>query len=157
MDHKTKGFTVARRQGRLYLRFLDTQQECRVRPVWARPVRGRQAEIALLDEKQKEVVLTSLEAVDSASRSILEEELTRRYLIPQITRVTRTLVHFGNRYWSVETDRGPRQFHMKEPRKNVVWVSDDHLVLRDTLGNRYEIPSLSTLDARSQSLVERVM
>jgi hypothetical protein len=70
-----------------------------------------------------------------------------------VSRVKRIDVQFGTRYWEVDTDRGPRWFALREPGKNVVWLSDDRLVLRDTAGNRYEIADLSALDARSRRAI----
>lgn len=98
-----------------------------------------------------------VQRLDPASRALAEEELARRYLAPRIVRVLRSIVNFGSRYWDVETDRGIRRFIMKDPNKNVFWVTDDHLVLRDTLGNRYEIVSLRALDEASRAEIDRVM
>ena len=62
---------------------------------------------------------------------------------------------FGTRYWKVETDRGPRWFALREPGKNVTWISATRVVLRDTAGNRFEIPDLEALDGRSRRWVAR--
>jgi hypothetical protein len=121
-------------------------------------VSGRGRQVCFLDEQKREVLMIdSLDGLDPESRRVAEAELERRYLIPKITRVVRTAAHFGSRYWEVETDRGPRRFAMKDPAKNAVWISDDHLILRDTLGNRYEIPSFATLDQWSRSQVAKVL
>lgn len=129
-----------------------------VKLVWARPVSGQGREISLFDEKKKEVLmLLSLDALDSASRKIAEEELGRRYLMPRITRVVRTHAHVGTRYWHVETDHGPRHFVVRNPNRDVVWVTDDRVVLRDPLGNRLEIVSLRALDAASRAEVDKVI
>ena len=50
-----------------------------------------------------------------------------------------------------------RSFATKDPNKNVTRVSEDHLILRDVLGNCYEIPSLSELDERSRDRAEMVL
>ncbi|MHC4480477.1 MAG: DUF1854 domain-containing protein [Planctomycetota bacterium] len=148
-----------RRQGdQVLLRIGDESEAVPVRIVWARPVSGRGRQVCFLDEQKREVLMIdSLDGLDPESRRVAEAELERRYLIPKITRVVRTAAHFGSRYWEVETDRGPRRFAMKDPAKNAVWISDDHLILRDTLGNRYEIPSFATLDQWSRSQVAKVL
>ncbi|MHC4592764.1 MAG: DUF1854 domain-containing protein [Planctomycetota bacterium] len=46
---------------------------------------------------------------------------------------------------------------MKDPTKNAVWLTDNHLILRDTLGNRYEIPTFSGLDAASRAQIAKVL
>ena len=51
------------------------------------------------------------------------------------------------------TDRGSRWFALREPGKNVLWITPTRLVLRDTAGNRFEIPDLTALDPRSRRRV----
>ena len=129
-----------------------------VKLVWARPVSRRGGDICILDRDKREVgMLRGLDELDDESRRIAEEELSRRYLVPRITRVVRTSANFGIRYWHVETDRGERTFALKQASKNAVWIDDDHLMLRDTLGCRYEIRPFSELDLHSRAEVEKVI
>jgi hypothetical protein len=141
--------------------FLLTGSEADAQPVklvWARPVSGQGQEVSLLDDKKKEVVmLLNLDALEPASRKIAEDELGRRYLMPQIVRVLRTHAHVGTRYWQVETNHGPRHFVIRNPNRDVVWVTTDRVVLRDRLGNRFEIVSLSALDTASRAEVDKVI
>lgn len=129
-----------------------------VRLVWARPMSGRGREVAVMSKDRKELaMIEDLDWLDPESRALAEEELARRYMAPRILRVTRAVVNFGSRYWDVETDRGPRRFMMRDPNKNVFWVSEGHAIIRDTLGNRYELPSVATLDPASQAWINRVL
>jgi len=150
---------LLRREDQVFLRFHRGGTQTPVKVVWARPISGRGDEVCFVDPAQKKEVLMleSLEALDPASRAIAEEELSRRYLVPRITRVIRATASFGVRYWHVETDLGERRFALKHASKNAVWVSEEHLVLRDTLGCRYEINPFSSLDPRSRAEVERVI
>jgi hypothetical protein len=129
-----------------------------VRLAWTKPVTGRGEEVSLIDERKKEVLLLpSLDALDVQSRAVAEEALERRYLIPTLTRIVHTKTHLGIRYWQVETDRGDRRFAMREPRRNITWLDDDRALLRDTLGNRYQIASYRGLDEKSRHEAERVL
>ncbi|HEY3322157.1 MAG TPA: DUF1854 domain-containing protein [Planctomycetota bacterium] len=149
--------TLLRKEGRLFVR-MNGSEEKPAKVVWARPVSGMGAELAILDDKKKEVcTLQSLNELDPDSRKLAEEELLRRYLLARITRVLSTTAFVGTRYWNVETELGPRQFVIKNAHKDVTWLSDDHVVLRCTLGNRYEIPSLAKLDPVSLEHVERII
>ena len=102
-------------------------------------------------------MLTDLSCLDPESRRVAEEELERRYLVPKITRVIAATANLGNRYWHVATDHGERRFLMKDPAANTVWITDDHLLICDTLGNRYEISALTALDSRSQIMIDMVL
>ena len=64
---------------------------------------------------------------------------------------------FGTHYWKVDTDKGPCEFAFKEPGKNVTWLSPTQIVIRDTIGNRYEIRSLASLDTHSQRQVNKIL
>ena len=157
MDDTIREFSLVRKHDQVFLKRADGS-EVSVRVVWTRPISGRGREISLLDEKKKEVLmLENLDLLDPASRSIVETELEKRYLVPRITRVISTSAHFGSRYFRVETHLGPRHFVLNDPNKNVTWVTADHMVIRDTLGNRYEINPLSGLDARSRAEVDKVI
>lgn len=130
-----------------------------VRLTWARPLTGRGGVVVLLhaDKKEEVATLHATDHLDEASRRIVEQELAQRYFMPKITKVLRTSASFGNRYWHVETDRGARQFLMKSPETNATWITEDRCVLRDTLGNCYEIESFQALDRVSRSLADKVL
>jgi len=126
--------------------------------VWARPVSGRGEEMCVLDKERKEVAMVAaLDAFSGESRQIAAEELEKRYLIPRIRRVTLTMAHFGSRYWEVDTNCGAKRFMVKDPNVSVVWVTPDHMIVKDTMGNRYEIESLAALDNWSRQQIDRVL
>ncbi|HKJ01982.1 MAG TPA: DUF1854 domain-containing protein [Longimicrobiales bacterium] len=145
---------LQRRNGRLFLeRPGDDAVEVTVR--YLRPLTAR-TELVFLDPKGQEVAtLPGLDALPEAERPLVEEALRQRYILSAILRVDRIDVRFGTRYWWVDTDRGPRWFALREPGRNVTWISGSHLILRDTAGNRFEIRDLTSLDRRSQRWIAR--
>ncbi len=148
---------LTRKLDRVYVHFENGEQRP-AKLVWAKPISGMGREISIIDDDKKEIhMLKSLDCLDPESREIAAHELEQRYLVPKITRVDGIVAAFGNRYWDVRTDRGERRFVMKDPTKNVIRVRKDQLILRDTLGNRYEIESLAHLDTKSRYLVEQVI
>jgi hypothetical protein len=46
---------------------------------------------------------------------------------------------------------------MKDPFRNVNYVEKDRVVIRDTMGNCYEIESIEGLDRQSRKEVARVL
>ena len=127
--------------------------------VYARPISARNRQISVLTAKKKKEVawFESLDELDEQSRTIAEEALYDRYRISIVERVEHSFVNHGHRYLKVHTNRGFRYFNLKEPGKNVTHLSDDHLVIRDSMGNRYEIPSLAALDEESRQRLELVL
>ena len=85
-------------------------------------------------------------------------ELSLHYFVPRITRVRAVKEEFGFLRWTVETDKGPKEFVM---RNSVVHyareIAPDHWLLIDVGQARYEIPDLERLDAASQRLVRRYL
>jgi hypothetical protein len=155
---ESRKIRLTSRQGKYLLRFGDSEKETAVRIKFARPLSARDSEISFLDEKKKEVAMVKgLHALDGSSRKVAEEALSFGYFIPCITRVNKTRTHFGTRFWDVHTDKGPRTFAMKDPLRNVTHMDDGRMVLRDTMGNCYEIKALEELDAHSQAQVSKII
>jgi len=127
--------------------------------VYARPISARDRQISVLDAKKKEEIawLESIDDLDSDSRAIAEEALHDRYRISIVESVEHSFVNHGHRYLKVQTNRGFSYFNLKEPGKNVTHVTDDHLVIRDSMGNRYEIKSVKALDPESRQRLEMVL
>lgn len=139
-----------RKDGRLWLRRPGQDDPIAVTARYLRPLTAR-SEVVFLDAKQHEVVtVAGVEALAGEERELLDAELRARYHMSVIRRVRRIDVRFGTRYWETDTDRGPRWFALREPGKNVTWLDDGHLVLRDTVGNRFEVPDVGALDAASR-------
>ncbi|MEO0446519.1 MAG: DUF1854 domain-containing protein [Verrucomicrobiota bacterium] len=133
-------------------------EEIEVRVVYARPLRAPDSEIALVAKKSKEELawFSSADQLPAALRPLVEEALAKRYPIATITAVLDAQVRSGQRLVTVETDLGPRSFNLKEPGKNLTKIGHDGLLIRDAMGNRYRLPSLSALDDGSQEIFERV-
>jgi hypothetical protein len=159
MKDPTHRLQLSRDHDQVLVTLEDRDEACPVKIVWARPVSGRGREVSILDAKSNEelIMLESLDRLDKASRLVAEEALDLRYLVPCITAINRADVSYGNRYFDVETDRGPRQFLIKDPNANVIHVTDDRLMIRDVIGNRYEIVSVAALDLPSRHALDQVI
>lgn len=125
-----------------------------VKPVWASPLSHPGKYLALVDGKGKQIVMINdVAALADDTRKLLEEELRRRYLTPQVTKVVELRYELGVTYWSVETDRGDREFVTQSLHENAQWLGEQHLLIIDVDGNRFEIPDIDALDKRSQTLI----
>jgi len=151
-------FRLVRQGDEVLLAYEGGTETIPVRLAWARPITGKGGAVCIVDRQKNQLaMLPSLDALDPESRKVAQEELARRYLMPRITRVISATASFGVRYWHVETDLGERHFALKQASKNATWVSEDHLILRDTLGCLYEINPFSALDSRSRAEVDKVL
>jgi hypothetical protein len=153
MTDDVRTVKLEERNGKVMAR-LDGAEPVPVRVVYARPVTGADRDVGILDEKGEMVSFVGeLGQLDADSRRVAERALQERYFLPRIVRVLSADVAFGQRTLRVETDKGVRAFALKNVNRNVLWLGEDHLVIRDTAGNRYEIPSLKALDEASRDFL----
>jgi hypothetical protein len=93
-----------------------------------------------------------------ASRDAVAAELGLHYFVPKIIQVFSIKEELGFLYWVAETDKGRKEFVM---RNSVIHyareVAPGHWLLIDVNEARYEIPDVAVLDAHSQKLVQQFL
>jgi len=110
--------------------------------------------ISLCDANGKEIgLIEDLKALPPASRQLLQEELEKRYFVPEIVRIHRLTSRHGVTSWQVETDRGARAFEVRS-RDDIRRLPNGLILITEIDGNRFRISRRSHLDARSQGLLE---
>ena len=130
----------------------------KVKVVRAAPLSYPDRYISFLDAKDEEICMVDdLEQLDQQIRSLIDEELDRRYLTATILQVDAVRNEYGTSYWDVETDRGQREFVVQNVSENAQWLGDHRLLIIDVDGNRFEIPRLDELDKKSLGWVEQVI
>ena len=129
-----------------------------VKIVRAAPLSEPDRYISFLDSKDEEIcMIDDPGELDEEVRTIVGEELERRYLTSIIEQVRSVRNEFGTSYWDVLTDRGEREFVVQNVAENAQWLGDYRLLLLDVDGNRFEIPDMQSLDKRSLGQVEQVL
>lgn len=112
--------------------------------------------IGFLDGAGKDIgLLHEPDQLDHESHRVLVEELEKRYFVPMVERVLNVREEFGTIYWIVLTDRGEKEFVVRNIRDNLQELSATRIILTDVDGNRFEFPDISKLDGKSQSLLMR--
>jgi len=107
--------------------------------------------ITLLDTDGKEVaVIRNLSDIDKDSREVIEYSLNDYYLVPHITRIISISEKNGKIHWTVETDRGYKEFDVRNRNHDVRVYSDGRVRVRDSDDNRYIISDYRSLDAHSR-------
>ena len=124
----------------------------------ASPLSRPRQYLSLQSGKSEEILMVrDLSDLTPESRTVAEEELKRRYLTARVERVTQVRTEFGITYWHVQTDKGERDFVVQSLSESCLWLSDDHILLTDTDGNRFEIASRAALDADSKTQLDSVL
>ena len=111
--------------------------------------------LAVIDGEGNEVgILMQLGKLSRESRAAAQEELERRYLVPQILRILSCRDRGEMVEWAVETDKGQATFITRHLREQVKEPAPTRLSLVDIEGNRYDIPDLAALDPDSRLLIQ---
>lgn len=130
----------------------------KVRVRLGRPLyRPSEFAVALEDHKGESAMVVNLVTLDKKSRDLLEAHRLRHNLTTKILRVDSLHHQFGSSFWDVETEKGHRQFVIRGTTEHVRWLDDDRMLITDVQGNRFEIPSLNSLDRRSQNLISLIL
>lgn len=145
LDRDEHGWLRLRLQGQVFEN---------VQPVRCFTHTWRDQFISLCDAEGKEIgLIEEVEALSPPSRQMLEEELEKRYFVPEILRIHRLTSRYGVTSWQVETDRGRRDFQVQS-RDDVRWLPQGLILITDIDGNRFRITSRSRLDPRSRAFLD---
>ncbi len=129
-----------------------------VKPVWAAPLSRPGTHLSLLNGKGEEILLVrDPKELEPESLTAVERELRQRDLTAEVVRIRLAKQEFGATYWYVDTDRGPRDFVTQNLQENALWFSDNHLLLLDVDGNRFELPDIAAMDTRSQLFIHTIL
>ena len=114
--------------------------------------------VSLRDGSNKEIgLIEDLRRLDRDSQRVAEEEIERRYFLPEITAVHVLKGHFGTYDCEVDTDRGPQTFHVRGRSENIVQLPPNRVLITDVLGNRFQVSDYTKLDDASVALLYRIL
>lgn len=96
--------------------------------------------------------------LDECSQEAVLRELRLHYVVPMIIRIKSIREEFGFLYWSTDTDRGEKDFIMRDSIiANTRQVSLGRWLIIDINQTRYEIHRIEDLDEHSQNLLHRFL
>ncbi len=110
--------------------------------------------ISVRTHDDKEIaLLRTLDAVEPATREVIERELREKVFVPKISRITKYQDEFDVISITAETDRGEVNFQLRS-REDVRALSPTRAIFRDVDGNLYEVPDFLSLDRASRLYIE---
>lgn len=114
--------------------------------------------IGFLDALGNDIgTIENLSELNAENQIIVKEELKRRYFLPKIIEIIQLNHEYDISYIKVKTDHGIRDFSMRGHRENCVEISPGRFIMEDIDGNRFEIPDISKLSKKSQSLLSQII
>ena len=143
---------------RLRLKFKDEWCCQEVRVAQLLPLSNPDVYWAVRNGEDKEIgVLRDLNGLNADSRRLLEEEISRKYLLPKVLSVQKVRDEFGVVVWDVTTDAGVKRFTVRNLRDSSVALSTTRVLMTDVDGNRYEFPNIETLSVAAQDVLLKVV
>jgi hypothetical protein len=143
--------------GKLILRRPDQEDVNDVRLRRAFPWSMPRQFISIRSAEGKELILVeNINDLSKDQQQLVERWLEQYSFIPRILSVKNVDVRFGYQQWTVETDRGPKEFRVQE-REDIRFLHDGRFSIKDADGNVYELTSLARLDDASRRAVETIL
>ena len=149
------GFTGLRYAGKEYARVSFRR---------ALPVGQPDTYISVADAENKEIgILRDVAELAGAQRAIVSAELDRHYYCPQVLEIKSVKDKLGYVYLELRIQGAgsegagksyDRNCAIKDVNKNIRMLDENRLILFDVDGNRYLVPSLSSLDKKSLKRLE---
>jgi len=145
-----------RENGKLTMMMDGAEEAGEIRVLRLFPLSDPEGWVSVIAVDGREIgIVRTLDELDPDSRNTVLDVLFRRYAVPQIARIVACREKFDLVEWEVETDRGGCRFVMRNPRETIQRAGNNRLALMDVEGNRYDVPDLDALDARSRTAIER--
>jgi len=118
------------------------------------PVSRGDVYITLLDGEEKEVALIrDVSELESKSAKVIESSLNDYYLVPYISAILSASEKSGTLHWRVETNRGIKDFDIRNRNHDIRIYSNGCVRVRDADDNRYIIDDYRKLDKHSRHLL----
>ncbi len=129
-----------------------------VRIARAFPLSDPDRYIGLRDGDDKDIgIFETLHGLDAESRTVIDEELERRYFTPQITKVYSVSEEFGVVTWDVETTKGRRRFLVRNLKDSTFTLGASRVMMTDVDSNRYEIPDAYALGPQALVILSKIL
>lgn len=116
------------------------------------PVSRADSYITLLNEDGVEIaVIRNMTDLNKESHDIIQYSLDDYYLVPHILKIYSVSEKNGKVHWAIETERGYKEFDIRNRNHDVRVYSDGRVRVRDSDDNRYIITDYKKLDKHSRS------
>ena len=143
--------------GRLVLTLADGTVHEGVVPVRAFPLAAPGEGLSLVSGEGHELAwVPRLDALDQATRALIEQELAEREFAPTVLRIEAVSSFSTPSTWSVVTDRGPTRFVLRG-EEDIRRLGDGALLIASAEGINFRIADRWGLDRRSRGMLERFL
>ncbi|MQR00029.1 cyanophycin metabolism-associated DUF1854 family protein [Glaciimonas soli] len=128
-----------------------------VLPVRAFPITAPDDGISLVDAEGQELAwISHLSELPEPTRVMIEEELSSREFMPEISRIREVSSFTAPSDWSVVTNRGDATFTLKG-EEDIRRIAGGALLIADNHGVHFVIRDVQQLDKASRKILDRFL
>lgn len=110
--------------------------------------------ITLINSSGKEIaVIKDINDLDNESLQVIKASMEDYYFVPYISDILSITIKNGTAIWVVNTNRGIKQFEIRDRNHDIRVYKDGKIRIRDSVDNRYVIEDYRKLDAKSRRLL----
>jgi hypothetical protein len=111
--------------------------------------------ISVSDMSENEIgILKDVSELPDAQQELVKEELESRYLCPEISKIETIKEKMGYYYFEVEIGEYKKIFAVKDISRSIKQISENSIIITDADGNRYLIPDIWAINAKSRRKIE---
>jgi len=110
------------------------------------------------DNQASEIgIIKNLKQLSLHDQTLVLEDLSFRYFVPEIRDITRVTHLHGMYEMDVITERGGRQFYVRNARENVHTTENGLIIITDVENCRYKITALAKLPPKAQAELDKLL
>ncbi|HTN04397.1 MAG TPA: DUF1854 domain-containing protein [Planctomycetaceae bacterium] len=113
--------------------------------------------ISVLDASGSELTLLDhLDQLSESARTVVQAALAEREFVPVIQEIQSTSAPVPPCQWTIDTDRGPTRIQL-DSDDDLRRLTPERILVVDTNGLRYLIPSIQNLNPHSRTILRRYL
>ena len=102
-------------------------------------------------------IIKNLKQLSVKNQSLVKEDINFRYFVPEIKDVARVTHLHGMYELDVVTERGNRQFYVRNARENVHSTENGPIIITDVENCRYKISDLANLSLKARTELDKLI
>ena len=99
-------------------------------------------------------MIRMLSLFDKETIELISHELSVRYFMPEILRITSSHEKYGAQYWELETSAGHISTVLNRPHVNIRELEDHRIFVTDMNGNCFFISDIQNMDRYTRRVLE---
>lgn len=125
------------------------------------PLTDPKSYISVVKKEESDIreigIIKNLKQLSAKNQTLVKEDINFRYFVPEIKDVVHVIHLHGMYELNVVTERGNRQFYVRNARENVHTTESGPIIITDVENCRYKITDLANLTLKARSELDKLI